>query len=240
MIDYDSPIPLYRQIMDELLEQIQTGELAVGSMIPSELQITNNYRVSRNTAQKAIQELVHKGILTRKKGLGTFVASPKLEQELGGFYSFSKALKLQGIETCVKVISLKKGKAFELCAKLLEINEKQEVYILKRVRYANKAPIMIEESHIPAQLTPDLETIDFEKNSLYSVLDTIYNINVYRAKEIFEPVNICKEDSVLLDVEEKSPAIMLDRIAFSSDEKPVEFCRSIVAGDKCRFYTELR
>lgn len=114
---------------DEILSQIQLGELAVGSMIPSEWQLSNYYHVSRNTAQKAIQDLVHKGVLTRKKGLGTFVASPKIEQKLGRFYSFSEALKMQGIESSVKVVSLKKGKAFKLCAQFLEITTKQEVNI---------------------------------------------------------------------------------------------------------------
>ena len=115
-----------------------------------------------------------------------------------------------------------------------------ELFVLKRIRYANNVPIMLDESRIPVSIAPNLDTIDFEKNSLYDVLERVYNICVSRAKEIFEPVIVQKQESIYLNVDENSPAIMLDRIAYSSHDVPVEFCRSIIPGDKCRFYTELR
>ena len=240
MIDYDSPIPLYYQIKEELMEEIRQGTYAVGDTIPSEHQLASQYNVSRNTAQRAIEDLVHKGVLTRKQGLGTFVAAPRIEQCLTGFYSFSRAMQAQGIPTSVKVLSMRKEPATAAQARYLEIGENEELYVLSRIRYADGSPIMLETSRIPVKLAPELDAISFETNSLYAVLEKKYSIVVTRAKEIFEPVTIRKMEAEYLNAAENSPAIMLDRIAYDASGRPIEFCRSIVPGDKCRFYTELR
>ncbi len=222
------------------MAEIENGKWAVGEVIPSEIQLAHKYNVSRNTTQRAINELVHEGILERKQGVGTFVVVPKIEQALNCFYSFSQAMQSQGISTSAKVLSLTREKATSSQAKYLNSFPGAEVFVLRRIRYANKKPIMLDISRIPVALAPDIDTIDFEKNSLYEVFEQRYNIHVSRAKEIFEPVIIRKQESIYLEVEENSPAIMLDRIAYSSKDVPVELCRSIIPGDKCRFYTELR
>ncbi len=240
MIDSTNLVPLYYQIKEDLLTEIKNGKWAVGEMIPSEAQLSHKYKVSRNTAQRAINELVHDGVLSRKQGVGTFVVAPKIEQALNCFYSFSQAMHNQGIQTSTKVLSLNREIATKAQAKYLLIMPGDELFVLKRIRYANNVPIMLDESRIPVSIAPNLDTIDFEKNSLYDVLERVYNICVSRAKEIFEPVIVQKQESIYLNVDENSPAIMLDRIAYSSHDVPVEFCRSIIPGDKCRFYTELR
>lgn len=240
MIDHSTVVPLYYQIKEELMAEIVSGKWAVGEMIPSEIQLAHKYSVSRNTTQRAINELVHEGILERKQGLGTFVTAPKIEQSLNCFYSFSQAMRSKGIIASAKVLSLSREIATSSQANYLNIFPGSELFVLRRIRYANNIPIMLDTSRIPAALAPDIDTIDFEQNSLYEVLDKKYNLQVSRAKEMFEPVIIRKNESVFLNVEENSPAIMLDRIAYSSKDIPVELCRSIIPGDKCRFYTELR
>jgi GntR family transcriptional regulator len=240
MIDFNSPIPLYYQIMERIYDEIKQGTWDVGEKIPSEFEISSKFGVSRNTTQRAIEMLVNKGLLVRKQGVGTFVSSPQIEQGLMGFYSFSKAMQAQGISTSVKVVSMEKEVASSSQAKYLEIGVGDEMHVLKRIRYANDSPIMFDTSRIPVSIAPDLEKTNFENNSLYYTLETRYGIYVTRAKEIFEPVSIRALESKLLEVPENSPAMMLDRIAYSSQNIPVELCRSIVPGDKCRFYTELR
>lgn len=240
MIDPSTVIPLYYQIKEDLMKEIETGKWAVGEMIPSEIQLAHKYNVSRNTTQRAINDLVHDGILSRRQGIGTFVVAPKIEQALNCFYSFSQVMRSQGIPTSTKVVSLTREKATSSQAKYLLIPTGEDVFVLKRIRYANGIPFMLDSSRIPVTLAPDIDSIDFEQNSLYEVLEQKYNICVSHAKEIFEPVIINKQESIYLAVDENSPAIMLDRVAFSSKDEPVELCRSIIPGDKCRFYTELR
>lgn len=237
--DPKSPMPLYYQIKGILRESISSGRWSPGEMIPSEHQLQLEYDVSRNTVQKAIDELVQEGFLVRKQGKGTFVATPKLEQALTGFYSFSNAMRSKGVTPRVSVISLSETPATNTIARFLEIAPGELLTTLTRVRYADREPIMLETSYIPVSLAPGLATKSLEESSLYSVLANDYKIFVTRAKEIFEPVLIRRWESKWLNVETGSPALLLDRIAYTANDKPVEFCRSIVRGDRCRFYTEL-
>ncbi len=239
-INPDSPIPLYYQLKEIIIDGINKGEWGIGDIVPSENQLCKIYNVSRNTSQRALDELVHEGILTRKQGVGTFVTAPRIEQALSGFYSFADAVKARGYTHRVKVLSISVECASPKQMRVLGLAENDPVIVLTRLRFVNDSPFVLETSCIPESIAKGLNEVDFEKNSLYKVLTNKYRIYVTKAKETFEPVLINKTESKLLDVDEGGPAILLERIAFTSNDEPVEFCHSIIPGSKCRFYTELR
>ena len=240
LINYNSPIPLYYQLRDIIYEGITNGEWGIGDLIPSENQLCKKYGISRNTVQKALELLIHEGILTRRQGVGTFVTIGRIEQALSEFYSFSDAMTARGYKHTVKVIGLFVEEASVQQAKVLHVMVGESVIVLKRLRKINDVPFLLETSYIPARLVPGLENLDFEKQSLYKTLANTYQIFVVKAKEVFEPVLLNPEESEMLNIEKGTPAVLLERIAFGTNEEPVEFCRSIIPGNKCRFYTELR
>ncbi len=239
-INSDSPVPLYYQLKEIIIDGINKGEYGVGDLIPSENQLCKIYNVSRSTSQKALDELVHEGILTRKQGIGTFVTAPRIEQALSNFYSFSDAVKAHGYEHEAKVLSASVEAPTAKQAKVLNISQDEPVVVLTRLRLVNGVPFVLETSCIPEKLAPGLNEVDFNRNSLYKTLINKYRVYVVKAKEMFEPVLISKTESHLLSVPEGSPAILLERTAYSSNDEAVEFCHSIIPGSKCRFYTELR
>ncbi|WP_054950665.1 GntR family transcriptional regulator [Numidum massiliense] len=238
-LDYDSVIPLYHQLKDILRENIESGVWKPGEMIPSENQLLKHYNISRNTVKKALDDLVTEGLLKRVQGKGTFVSTPKLEQSLSGFYSFSKVIRAQGLTPKDIIISVEQLAAKRSVAKHLQIPEQTAVIALRRLRCADEEPIILETSYIPQQLAPNISQEELEKTSLYDLLEQKYEITVTKAKEIFEPVLVRDYESTYLQVAEGYPALLLDRIAYDASGRPVEFCRSIVRGDRCRFYTEL-
>src|SRR5438093_11585839 len=89
-IDKQSPIPMYYQIMNQLREKIAEGEYSPHSTLPPERELVEIYQVSRMTIRQAITELVNEGLLVRRKGIGTFVAPPKIEQTLNSLTSFTE------------------------------------------------------------------------------------------------------------------------------------------------------
>jgi GntR family transcriptional regulator len=237
--DPNSPIPLYHQLKEILKEGITSGKWSAGELVPSEHLLQSEYKVSRNTVQKAINELVQEGFLLRKQGKGTFAATPKLEQSLTGFYSFSEAMLSRGITPRVSIISLAESPATDTAARFLQIASGEMLTTLTRVRYADQEPIMVETSYVPVSVAPGLLSKNLGESALYSVLSNDYGVFVKKAKEMFEPVLIREWESKWLEVKIGYPALLLDRIAYDTTGKPVEFCRSIVRGDRCRFYTEL-
>lgn len=239
MLNHESIIPLYHQLKEILMETIESGEWKPGDVIPSENQLMQEYNISRNTAKKALDELVQDGVLNRVQGKGTFVSAPKFEQSLSSFYSFSKVMKENGLNPRDVILGLRESEARPSVAKQLKLAENTPVYELQRLRCLGDEPIILETSYIPKALFPGLTAQRLEENSLYDVMQSDYGLYVTKAKEIFEPVLIRDYESKFLHVEEGNPALLLERIAFESQGNPVEFCRSLIRGDRCRFYTEL-
>jgi GntR family transcriptional regulator len=240
VLDINSFVPLYHQLKEIILENIENNEWMPGDKIPSEHQLCEQYNVSRNTAKKAIEELVQKGSLHRIQGKGTFVSRPKIEQSLSGFYSFSKVMKDKGLNPKDIILEIGKKKPSRTIMKALQLQEGDDVIELKRLRCANNEPIILESSYLPTNIINDEEKIRLVGEiPLYDILANEFGIVVVRAKETFEPVLVRDYESTYLEVDEGNPALLLERITYDQNKRPIEFCKSVVRGDRCRFYTEL-
>ncbi|MFK4333442.1 GntR family transcriptional regulator [Bacillus sp. RC240] len=239
-LQHESLIPLYHQLMERLKDPIEKGHWALGDKIPSENQLMDQFGVSRNTAKKAIEELVQEGILYRIQGKGTFVAKPKLQQSLMGFYSFSKVLKEKGLNPKDIILKIEEVKPNAKIKEALQLSDDVNVIEMKRLRCAEDEPFILESSFIPKRVVTDIEQLKrVGEISLYDLFSQHFNTVVTRANEAFEPVLIRSEESEYLQTEEGRPALLLERTAYDTNGVPVEFCISIVRGDRCRFYTEL-
>lgn len=238
-LNHETFVPLYYQLKELIEKKIDSGEWKPGEKIPSENELRITYDVSRNTVQKALNELVNEKLLERKQGKGTFVAKPKIDQPLTSFYSFSKVMNDKGMNPKDIILKLEVEKVNYKIAKELQIGNEENVVKLQRVRTANNEPMIFETSYIPSKLVPDLSLADMENISLYDLLESKFGITVSKAIEIFEPVLARKEESQYLDIVAGAPSLLLDRTAYDLKGIPIEFCRSIVRGDRCRFYTEL-
>ncbi|HLR42845.1 MAG TPA: GntR family transcriptional regulator [Pseudogracilibacillus sp.] len=238
-LDHKSFVPLYHQLKEIIERTIETGEWNPGDKILSENEFRELYEVSRNTVQKAIDELVQEGVLERKQGRGTFVSKPKIDQPLIGFYSFSKVISSQGMVSKDIILDIQTEQVHYNLAQELQIANNEEVISLKRLRTANGEPIILETSYLPKKYVSEIKKQDLDTYSLYDLLEKKHDVFVVKAKETFEPVLVREEEGELLEVEAGSPGLLLDRIAYDLDGNIIEYCRSIVRGDRCRFYTEL-
>jgi len=239
-LDPSSFVPLYQQLKEHIKEKIDRKIWKPGDKIYSENQLYETFGVSRNTAKKAIEDLVQEGILYRVQGKGTFVSLPKIEQSLSAFYSFSEVLSKKGLKPKDIVLNVKVMEASHKVAKELEVEKGEKVVTLQRLRHANEEPIILETSYLPKSIINNEEKLKLVKHTpLYEILNTKFNIIVNSAKETFEPILIREEEKYHLEVEVGSPALLLERVAYNPSKKPVEFCKSIVRGDRCKFYTEL-
>lgn len=239
-LDTTSFVPLYQQLKDLMVENIEKGIWQPGDKVYSEQQLTEKFEVSRNTAKKAIEDLVQEEILYRIQGKGTFLSHPKIEQSLSAFYSFSQVLREKGLNPKDIMLKIEVEKATHKVSKALQIAKDEEVIMLKRLRCAGEDPIILEYSYFPKSIIPDVEKLSLVgETPLYEVLSAEFGVIVNAAKETFEPILIREAEQDYLPVELGSPALLLERTAYDSSRKPVEFCRSIVRGDRCKFYTEL-
>jgi GntR family transcriptional regulator len=235
-----SGVPLYRQIEAELRERIRSGGLRPGAQVPTEPELMGEYGVSRATVRQALAGLIAEGQLEIRRGLGTYVAAPRFEHTIGGFYSFSREIERHGLKPGTRVLELRTEPAAEVVAEALGVPTGTEVVALRRLRLAGPDPLVVETSHLPAARFPGLETVDFSRVRLYDTLMNAYGCRPTRARETFEPVLLTADEADLLGQRRGEPALRVERIAFDQDDRPIEFCRSTVRGDRYRYSVELR
>jgi GntR family transcriptional regulator len=235
----DSDIPLHRQLQQILLAEIEAGKWMVGQLIPREVDLMEEYGLSRYTVRQALEGLEQVGYLDRTKKKGSVVARPKVEQNLSHFYSFALDMAAQGLEPTSRVLSLEEIIPDEETALLLQSKLKNKVYHLRRLRMVNDEPLLIESSYVSFEKPIDLGKHDWHVLPLYYVLETYYGIKVERAEEFLEPVNLEPCEAEILGVSANAPAFRVERHTFDKQGHLFERRISLIRGDRYRFKVTL-
>lgn len=238
-IDKHSPIPMYYQIMNQLREKIAEGIYSVGDALPPERELVEIYQVSRMTIRQAILELVNEGILVRRKGIGTFVASPKLEQTLNSLTSFTEDMAQRGMKAGGRVISFKETTPDPTIRKTLGLSAEDKVYECVRLRLADEEPMALETTTLRSSICPGLQRDALENQSLYKVLKERWDVQLDYATQSLEPIIAPPYEATLLHVVPGSPLLLMHRVTYDQSGRAFEHVKSLYRGDRYKFVTEL-
>ncbi|ACZ86938.1 GntR family transcriptional regulator [Streptosporangium roseum] len=167
-LDRSSPVPLYFQVAEQISEAIQRGDLPPGSRLDNEILLADRLGLSRPTIRQAIQYLVDKGLLVRKRGVGTQVVHGQVKRsvELTSLYD---DLRRAGQEPATRVLALESGPADERIAAVLGVATGAEVLHLERIRYAAGEPLALLHNWLPVGLAP-LTAESLQERGLYELL----------------------------------------------------------------------
>lgn len=240
VLDRHSVVPLYFQIQQGLSEQIRSGKLKPGELMPSEQEIAARLGVSRMTARQALKSLCNRGLAFSQRGKGTFVSRMKLEKNFRQLLSFSEEMKDRGSRPRSRVLAFKKMLPEGDVAEALHLGADEEVILLRRVRMADSAPLCIEATHLPARLCPDLLENFEPSGSLYRALAEQYGLQIHMADEVAEASVATAAEAKLLRVRGGSPVFHFTRTAYLHDGQPVEFVKSTYRGDRCKVVSRLK
>src|SRR5512143_3199674 len=170
----NAPVPLYLQVKNALSAEITEGVYNPDGRLPSERELCERFGISRMTARQAIKELERDGKVFSRVGKGTFVAEPKIAQQLRKLTGFSQDILTRGARPSSVVLSAQILPANEHIATILKIMQGAEVVELSRLRLSNELPLCIETAHIPHYLCPNILKDDFAHESLYNVFERDY------------------------------------------------------------------
>ena len=239
-LERESIIPLYYQLMEILIDQIETGLLNPGDPIPSENELCKKYGVSKNTVLQAIQALVNKRLIYRSRGKGTFVMNPKISQSITSMLSFSS--EMVGLNGSLKNRSIesKEMPALPAIARHLGIPENMPVYHIQILREAQGSPIALQTSFLPSDLCPGLIETPFEGGSLFKTLQHRYAIQIDSVQETFQAVKSDAYEAKLLEIRIGDPLVLLERLSTERGGRIVELVRTLLRGDRCKFDIELK
>jgi GntR family transcriptional regulator len=228
-------VTVHAQIEDWLADAIADGRLAPGDRLPTEQDLAAWLGVSRMTLRHALTQLEQRGLVKRTIGRrgGTFVAEPKLEQDLTVLAGFSEQLRRHGLVAGARVLAAAEIPASPAAAAALEIDVGDPLYEVRRLRLAGGEPMLIEHSLFPVRTCPGLLGYRLD-GSLYELLAEKFGIRPHRAKESLEPVAAGVREAEALGVPEGAPLMLVERTAYSRGGLPVEFARDLFRGDRTR------
>lgn len=235
-LDAKSPIPLYHQLKEILLQKINDGEWQTGAIIPTENELIRHYNVSRTTVREAVNSLVGEGRLEKKQGKGTTVSKPKIEQVLGRLTGFSERIASLGFEPGAVLLEAAVVKTPEQLQDKLQ--GLAELYFVRRVRLADGEPIAIEETYWPMGVARLFEGQDLNEISFYPVLDS-QGIRLRHADESITAVVASKEQAGRLQVKVGAPLLRINRIAYDTGGEPIQYCVNYYRSDRYSYKVRL-
>jgi GntR family transcriptional regulator len=234
-----SGIPLYHQIQQRLLDQIQSGVFKSSEPLPSIQKIATLMGVSQMTVRQAVKSLCEMGVIYSKQGKGTFISRIKLERDFRQVLSFSEETRARGATPHSKLISFRIQAPNQETLEALALNRKEKVFRLRRVRYADSLPMGIECSCLPVNLCPDLLETFNPESSLYQKLADQYGIQLMVTNEVVEVGKASGEEARLMKIAPSSPVYLFTRLSFLENGKPVEFVKSVYRGDRYKIVNRL-
>lgn len=235
-LDKTVPIPLYFQLKELIIDEIQSRRYEVDSLIPTEKELSEQFNISRTTVRQAITELVQEGWLYRIKSKGTFIARQKLPQDfLQRLETFSEQMTRLGVTPTTKVLSFQVEFASKDVAQHLEVEEGSKVIYLLRHRFGDHEPVVTVATYLPYDKCAFLMTHDFEKESLYDCMSFHKDTTVYGARRTIEAVEATSEDAKYLGIRKGSPVQLVHTVSFSDTDIPLEYSIAHYRGDMSKF-----
>lgn len=233
--------PLYFQVREDLLRQINTGALKPGDFLPPEAEMCARYRVSRGTLRRALGELVRDGYLSRKPGVGTCVRKIDFARSATTrFFRFTTGYSSEVVVPGARLLGHHIGVAPPKAASILNLGPGERVVVVKRLRLIEDEPIIVQTSYLPLRHFKGLSPEDLRKGVLYEVFAEKFGLHVLRADEYLEPSVATAREAKLLGLRPGASVILIERIAYTFHNVPIEFRKSVGRGDKFRYYVQLR
>lgn len=235
-LDKGVPIPLYFQLKELIIEAIKSGEYKNGSLIPTEKEFSELYEISRTTVRQAVTELVQEGWLYRVKSKGTFVSTPKINQDfIQRLETFQEQMERSGMTPGTEVLKLEITRAEGHVAEALQIPEGEQVIYLHRRRFANDEAILTAETYLPYKLCAFVMEHDFVKESLYDILRQSEETEVLCIKRRVEAVEALPCDVEYLHMKLGKPVHLFYSIGCNAFGRPIEYSVARYRGDRNSF-----
>lgn len=231
-----------RRLVEIFEGKIKHGDWKLGELIPREVDLMEEYGVSRYMIRLVLDELVQGGYLVRTKKRGTVVSQPKLEQSLSSFYSFAVDMAAKGFKPASYLLGLEEVlHPDDTTAQILGLEKYKQarLYNLRRLRVVNEEPLVVESSYLAFLEPVDLSRFDWHVLPIYEVLEREFGLKVERAIEYLDPITLNRHDAHLLRVESGAPAFRVERLTYDATGRVFERRISLIRGDRYRFYVEL-
>lgn len=234
-LDEDNPTPRYLQLAAAIDGLVHQGVYRPGDALPSERDLAQSSGYARVTVRRAIEELIRRGILSRRHGSGTYVAS-RIEQPLSVLASFSEDIRSRGGKPGSVWVSRALARPMPAESMALGLGPDDSVVRFVRVRTADDEPLAIETAVVPATLLPSPELVE---TSLYEALAKRGHRAAHGVQRLQAGLATA-EEARLLRIPDRAAILRIERRSFLENGRPMEFTSSAYRGDRYDFVAVLR
>jgi GntR family transcriptional regulator len=228
MLNTQSPIPLYHQLADILMARIRSGEYPAGDRIPAELKLAESYNIGRPTVRQAIELLVSKGILERRRGSGTFVRERKAEVDLFSLDGTSSSFRKKGLAVTRRM--LKKIRLKTVRGEAENPFNGGRAYFFSRLTKVENEPVLIEDLYLHPDLFPGIDEVDLADRSLSEIAEERYYLKPTSGRQTFRIGYADDGRAGDLGVSRSTPILIVNRyLHFTQAENAVcsaLYCRT--------------
>lgn len=233
--------PIYQQLNQLLRSLARTNEFPVGAQFLTERQVSERFKVSRVTANKALSNLVSEGLLTFRKGIGTFVSAQSMDYNLRALVSFTEEAVLAGKKPATQVLAFEAVDAGAVppeAAEMLRVSERDQLWFMERLRLVDGLPVILERRYVVAKHCPTLKLDDLA-SSLYRAWKERYHLDIEGAEQSIRAVNLTREEAKTLSTRQNTAGFLITSIGYLRGRDPLWFERTLYRGDAYEFHNRL-
>ena len=232
--------PLYQQIRGLLIRSLTLGEWKAGEALPSEPELAQRFKVSQGTVRKALDALTAEGVLVRRQGKGTFVAT---HAEARVQYRFLRLMPDQGPREPMqrRFLDLTRQRAGADIARALDLKSGDAVLQLRRLLLSGGAPVVLDDLWLPARLFKGLsaQRLQAYRGPMYGLFESEFGVQMIRAEEKIRAVAAGEAEGALLGVAPGAPLLLVERSSFTYADRPVELRRGLYRTEAHYYRNEL-
>ncbi|KIL37932.1 hypothetical protein SD70_29765 [Gordoniibacillus kamchatkensis] len=235
MLDDNSVKPLYEQLKEQLKNEITEGKIKAGEKLLPELELASKYNVSVITVRRATDELRSEGLLEKRRGKGTFVATTKYKKDLNQILSFSEACRMMGAVPGAQVLASKIVVPGNDILEQLELPPRSEAVYISRLRLLNDSPMVIEKNYFSKEYSFLLEE-NLNDHSLFTILKEKKGTQITRSRRTIEICRASKEEAAWLNVSRNSPLLLVHGVVYGQENDIVYVGTQIINGEKYKLH----
>lgn len=229
------PMPLFQQVKDEIKRRILDGTFAPHDKLPSERELTEQFKMSRVTIRQALSELQREGLIFKINGKGTFVSKPKASFDVSTLKGFGESASTLGQEAFSKLISVSEHSGFKAVNQKLNLPAGDKVIRIQRLRYLNREPLAFDITYAPKALGERIASSDLERRDIFEILENDCQLNIDVAQVAIEAMLSDKSLATQLNTESGSAIMHIERTILDENNQPLLYENLYYRGDNFKF-----